>query len=68
MLEKLNSLPSALIAAALFALGMLIYVDPFTPEGDIAVVVVAGLLGVLIFRGLFWLAGRLFGGSSPASS
>ncbi|MDO6585006.1 hypothetical protein Q4543_05705 [Salipiger sp. 1_MG-2023] len=58
MLEKLIALTPATILSVLFALAMLVWIAPFTPEGRITVIVVALLLGLVVFRTLIALLRR----------
>ncbi|WP_422050355.1 hypothetical protein [Shimia sp.] len=60
MLKKLTSLKSASIAALLLALGMMMWVDPTTRDGDIALVIVSFLFFTLILRGIGMLIDLIF--------
>lgn len=59
MLEKLIAFTPATILSVLFALAMLVWIAPFTPEGRITVIVVALLLGLVLFRSLIALLRRV---------
>ncbi len=60
MLKKLTSLKSASIAALLLSLAMMMWVDPTTRDGDIALVIVSFLFFTLILRGIGMVIDLIF--------